>query len=110
MATADVAVLGGCSAGGLGALTQCDHFAALLPGDANAAAQSSSRTSVPTQPPPALSLVHACSVRGGLGWWLNVAWRRADPSCRRCAQACRGCADCVQIVYLPYAGRVLAGC
>ena len=35
MASAEMAVLGGCSAGGLGALVQCDHFAAALPGVKN---------------------------------------------------------------------------
>ena len=32
MGKAKMAVLGGCSAGGLGALSQCDHFASQLPG------------------------------------------------------------------------------
>ena len=32
MDKAHTAVLGGCSAGGLGAIVQCDHFAAQLPG------------------------------------------------------------------------------
>ena len=32
MGSAKTAVLGGCSAGGLGALSQCDHFASQLPG------------------------------------------------------------------------------
>ena len=32
MDKANMAVLGGCSAGGLGALVQCDHFASQLPG------------------------------------------------------------------------------
>lgn len=35
MASAEMAVLSGCSAGGLGALVQCDHFAAALPGVKN---------------------------------------------------------------------------